>query len=155
MRRKYKLALQYALIALLLVGGGWLLWRFIASLPDIKAEDIISRDGIHWHPELAIVIKGKKQEISANIGIGGAHAPMHTHEADGVIHLERSGLIVRQHTRLGEFFRIWGKTFTQDCIFEHCNGPDGTVTMTVNGAPNEEYGDYEMKDGDKIEIRYK
>ncbi|MDP3947603.1 MAG: hypothetical protein Q8Q41_02850 [bacterium] len=154
MKKTHKQAIQYALITLLLLGGGWLLWRYIATLPEIEAKDIISRNGFHWHPELAITIKGGKFAIPANVGLGAVHEPTHTHAEDGVIHLEFSGLVLKQHTRLGEFFRVWGKTLTKDCIFEYCNGPEGKVTMTVNGVPNEEYGDYEMKDGDKIEIRY-
>ncbi|KKW47537.1 MAG: hypothetical protein UZ00_C0004G0009 [Parcubacteria group bacterium GW2011_GWA1_60_11] len=154
MKKAHKLAIQYTLIALLLIGGGWLLWRYIASLPEIKAEDIISRSGLHWHPELVISIRGERRTIPADIGLGAVHEPTHTHAEDGVVHLEYAGLVLRENTRLGEFFRIWGKTFTKDCVFEYCNGPEGRVTMTVNGIPNEEYGDYEMKDGDKVEIRY-
>ncbi len=154
MKKTHKQTIQYALIAFLLIGGGWLLWRYIASLPEIKAEDIVSRNGIHWHPELAISIRGERLTIPANIGLGAVHDPMHTHAEDGVVHLEFGSIVLKQNTRLARFFEIWGMRFSGDCIFEYCNGPDGKVTMTVNGTLNEEYGNYEMRDGDKIEIRY-
>lgn len=154
MKKSHKQAIQYALVALLFVGGGWLAWRYIASLPEIKAEDIISRNGIHWHTELAIVIRGEPRTIPANIGLGAIHNPMHTHTEDGVIHLEFDGIVLKQNTRLGRFFEIWGMQFSKDCILGYCNGLDGKVMMMLNGEPNDAYGDYEMKDGDKIEIRY-
>ena len=34
------------------------------------SSDIVSKEGIHWHPHLSIYVRGQKQEIPANIGIG-------------------------------------------------------------------------------------
>ena len=70
---------------------------------------------------------------------------MHTHESDGTIHLEFPGLVKRNDTTLGNFFRIWGKDFMSF---------GSSVTMMVNGKANTELDSYEMKDGDKIELRY-
>ena len=50
---------------LLLIGGIW--WSNSSQLND---SNIISTQGIHWHPQLAIYIDGKKQDIPANIGVG-------------------------------------------------------------------------------------
>src|SRR3989344_8320277 len=46
-----------------------LVW-LVASAPKTPESDIVSRTGFYWHPELAIYVKGQKQEIPANIGIG-------------------------------------------------------------------------------------
>lgn len=139
---------------ILIIGGGILgLGLFLVNRPSIQESIIISRQGIHWHAELSISILGQKQEIPTNIGIGfGGHKPIHTHEADGVIHMEFSGLVKKDDTRLARLFEIWDKKFSIDCIFDKCNGPEGQVNMLINGEPNYEFEDYIMRDGDKIEI---
>lgn len=74
--------------------------------PDIPDNQVAAREGIHWHPKLTITIKGEKQTIPANIGIGPQYqsnplfdssmgmTAIHTHEdaKDGIIHLEFEGL---------------------------------------------------------------
>lgn len=133
--------------------AGWLVWK-IATSPTIPAEDIVAKKGLHWHSELVIVIKGQKQEIPANIGIGAVHQGMHTHDGSGTIHLEMKGLVRKADITLGRFFEIWGKQLTSSCILEFCNGVDGSMKMSVNGNENHEFADYHLQDGDKIEIRY-
>lgn len=128
------------------------------SKSSVPKEDVLASNGIHWHPKLAITIDGKKQEIPANIGIGGAvHQEIHTHDQDakdGVVHLEMQGVVAKSDTKLGNFFRIWGKEFSSTKLFDKTNGPDGTVKMIVNGKENSEFENYLMRDGDKIEIKY-
>lgn len=140
---------------IVLVGGsiGSLVW-YAASRPPVPEDEIISRRGIHWHPELTIAIKGQKQEILANLGLGAVHQPVHTHDSTGVLHLEIQGPVRKDDTKLGRFFKIWGKEFNSNCIFDSCNGAEGKVTMKVNGSENTEFDNYEMKDKDKIEIQY-
>ncbi|MBI3573132.1 MAG: hypothetical protein HY092_02950 [Candidatus Kerfeldbacteria bacterium] len=139
----------------LVVGGGigWLIWS-AATQPPLPAGDIVSKNGIHWHPQLTITMNGKDQEIPANIGLGGAEEPIHTHDTTGTLHLEFPGLVTKDDIRLGHFFKIWGKTFTSQCIFDSCNGPNGQVAMTVNGKSNTEFDQYIMRDKDQIEITY-
>lgn len=145
---------------LLLVGGVW--WSNnleTKQLEDsgVNTSDIISKNGVHWHPQISIYANGDKQDIPANIGIGTKYAStptydqnmrmtaMHTHETDGTIHLEFSGTVTKENTKLKNFFSIWGKDFME---------LGSTVTMTVNGEESLELEEYEMKDGDKIELRY-
>lgn len=144
-RRFLRKFLKIGLPAILIVGGIiWLVW-YVKTLPPTPAGEVISYNGIHWHPNLAIYIKGQKQEIPANIGINPSfHSPIHTHDADGVLHMEMQGVITKKDTTLGRFFEIWGKKFASM----------GTATMLVNGIENKEFENYKMKDGDKIEIRY-
>lgn len=140
---------------ILIVGGsiGGFIW-YGATRPPIPEDDIISRSGIHWHPELSIVIKGQKQEISANVGLGAVHQTFHTHDTSGVLHLEQQDLVTKKDILLGRFFKIWGKEFNRSCIFDSCNGSGGKVAMLVNGKENTEFENYLTKDQDKIEIRY-
>lgn len=122
-----------------------------------KDPDIISTKGIHWHPELEIFVDGVKYEIPEDLGIGVEYASsstynpsmgmtqVHTHDDLPLIHFEFSGIVRKSDTRLGEFFAIWGKDFMSF---------GDEVVMTVNGVETQEYGNYEMKDGDKIVLRY-
>lgn len=136
-----------------------------ASTNTAQRADIISQQGIHWHPELAITIKGEKQPIHANIGTGMQYAGypqydsmmmmtnMHTHDASGKIHWEvMQGPVKQDDIRLSQFFTVWGKKFTSSCIFENCNGPEGRVKFKVNGKDNADFDNYLVKDGEKIEI---
>lgn len=115
--------------------------------PKIPPEQIIAKNGLHWHPKLTIYIKGEKQEIPTDIGLGAVHQPIHTHKEDykdGVVHMEMSGVVTKEQTTLGNFFRIWGKDFNFG----------GNPKMTVNGKENMDLNNYLMKNGDNIEIRY-
>ena len=125
---------------------GIIIWIF-ASQPKTLESEIISRAGFHWHPELVIYIKGEKQELPENIGIGAIHQPIHTHDDSdkGIIHMEFQGLVRKEDTVIGRFFKNWGKDMRSF----------GTnMKMTVNGEENTEYENYVMHDKDKIELWY-
>ncbi|MBI2623876.1 hypothetical protein HYW67_00050 [Candidatus Parcubacteria bacterium] len=141
LKRMTKIAL-----AVIIIGGGIgaFVW-YLATRPSIPEGEIISRRGLHWHPALTIFVQGEKQEIPANIGIGAVHNPVHTHDASGVIHLEFPGLVRGDDVKLGRFFEVWGKN-----VMEF----GSSVRMTVNGEENAELQNHQMKDGDKIELRY-
>jgi len=143
-KRFKKWSKRIAGIVLILGVAGSLVW-YVASRPATPEGEIVSRNGLHWHASLAIYAKGVQQDIPADIGIGAAHMPIHTHSADGVIHMEMSGLVKIGDLTLDKFFKNWGKNLKNF---------DGKMTMTVNGKDNAEFGSYVMKDSDKIEIRY-
>jgi hypothetical protein len=141
------------LVTLLLIGGMWWSRSFQATDPGA-----ISRSGIHWHPKLEIYVKGIKQEIPANIGIGVQYAgapgydpqmqmaAVHTHDDMPVIHIEiMNGPVRKEDLALGQFLNIWGKDMRSF---------GSNLRMTVNGKENIEYENYQMRDGDKIELRY-
>lgn len=123
--------------------GGMIWWSKSLQKND---PNVVSRTGIHWHSNLSILVNGEEQEVSPNIGItGGIMMPMHTHEPNGTIHIESSGIIRKKDVTLGQFFKIWGKDI---------NSFGTNVKMMVNGEENTELGEYVIKDGDKIELRY-
>jgi len=151
-RRTLKRLLGTGAVVLAASGAvGGIAW-YIATRPP---AEVVSRSGLHWHAGLRIVIKGKRWDPPANVGIGVVHNPVHTHDPDGVVHLEFKGLVTTEDLRLSEFFRAWGERFDRDCILEYCNGAGGTVRMFVNGEENREFERYMMKDRDKIEITYR
>ena len=135
-----------AFTALILGGGAWLLSK--GSNPGTPESEIIARSGIHWHPRLHIYVNGQKQPLKDGIGLRPIEQPIHTHKEDwqqGIIHLEISGLVTKDKTRLANFFKIWGKEF---------KGETGQVAMTVNGQSNSDLFNYPMKDGDQIELKF-
>ncbi len=137
------------LIGWSLVGAaiiGSLVW-FIMSQPKIPDAEIISRNGLHWHPALEIYVKGEKMEFPANIGIGATHQPVHTHEdaKEGVVHLEFEGPVRKSDTTLGKFFKSWGKDI---------RSLGANVTMTVNGQENMDLENYQIQDKDQIVLMY-
>jgi hypothetical protein len=128
---------------------------------------------LHHHAKLSIKIDGKSVTIPGNIGIDSnlyknhafdaygmkmpnmpsmpVMAPVHTHDAEGTIHIESTK--VRDYT-LGDFFSVWGVTFTDTCIMDKCNDGAKTVKMFVSGQPNTEFGNHVLKDGEQITIEY-
>lgn len=96
----------------------------------------------HIHPELKIFVDGVEEKVPANTGLGLQHRVLHTHEEDGVIHVESQD--TREYT-LGDFMSVWGKTIEREGY---------TVTMTVDGRPSTEFGNLKFKDGQKIVLTY-
>lgn len=125
---------------------GGLIW-YVATRPLITESDIVSRSSFHWHVQLTIYVKGEKQEIPANIGIGAVHQPIHTHDDSdqGIVHMEFQGIAQKQDIMLGQFFKNWGKDIRSF---------GANMKMTVNYEKNTEYENYVMRDKDKIELRY-
>lgn len=96
----------------------------------------------HIHIHLTVFVNGSARQVPAAIGIPGAQAQstpqgpfiatgtcfywLHTHAADGIIHVESP--IHRTYT-LGNFFDEWGQPLGPDQV-----GPaTGTVTAIYNG----------------------
>jgi hypothetical protein len=96
----------------------------------------------HIHAHLTIFVNGVAKQVPAAIGIPGAVAEqtptgpfigsgncfywLHTHAADGIVHIESP--VQRTYT-LGEFFDEWGQPLGTDQV-----GPDkGHVTVIYNG----------------------
>lgn len=146
-------------LSTLVIFAGAVIFLSKDSTSSVPKEDVVASTGIHWHPRLSISIKGEKQGLTNGIGLTGSiHQKMHTHAEDykeGVVHMEMQGVVTKDETKLGNFFRIWGKEFSSTKIFDKINGPEGTVKMKVNGKENLEFENYKMKDADIIEITYK
>ena len=86
----------------------------------------------HYHPELAIEIDDEAVQVPTNIGIDpmtGAMSALHTHSADGVIHVEADR--VGEQFTLGQLFTQWDVHLTRSKL----GGVSGTLTVTVNGSP--------------------
>jgi len=108
----------------------------------------------HSHSLLHVYNDGRLVETPANIGIdrpNKAYSSVHTHEPDGIIHLESS----RPHKfTLGDLFVIWGVRFGTESLGSLENDGDEQVRVYVNGKAVKNAPDYVMKDGDNIAIGY-
>jgi hypothetical protein len=96
----------------------------------------------HIHTHLTIFVNGQQRQVPAGIGIPGAVAQqtqagpfidsgtcfywLHTHAADGIIHIESP--VQRTYT-LGEFFDEWGQPLGPSQV----GSAHGKVTVIVNG----------------------
>src|SRR5713226_1495048 len=115
---------------------------------------------MHFHPHLNLMIDGKPATVPSQIGIDpslwkdhsldqygmqamangmSGMAPLHTHDATGIIHVESS--IIRNYT-LGQFVNIWGGFDTNA----------KAVKATVDGAPVSDYKNIILRDGEQINL---
>lgn len=102
------------------------------GLPALAAEG----RAVHLHEHLSLFVHGARLTVASRIGIGrntAFFAPIHTHGADGIIHVE-SPPVQRPYT-LGAFFDVWGVRLSADCLGGYCQGEDGRLHVYVNGAP--------------------
>ena len=115
-----------------------------------------SSDISHTHSTLSIFIDGDEISIPQNIGIQDSVCPdgmrgIHTHDDTGRLHIETPSQI---DAPVGAFFNIWGETFNSEQIFNNVANSSKEVVMLVNDVINDEFENYIMLDGDKIEIFY-
>ena len=107
----------------------------------------------HIHPKLSIIIDGATQAIPENIGVkNNCMNPLHTHDASGMIHVESP---VQKDFTLGDFFAVWGKTFSKDQILDTVVTTPAKLTVRVNGTSVDTYENTIMNDKNQIEIEYK
>ncbi len=139
----------------ILIGGIFLISK--SDNINVPEDQIVAKQGLHWHPKVTVSIKGEKQEIPANLGLGAVHGKIHTHKQDnkeGVVHMEMQGVVTKEDTKLAHLFQVWGKDFSSTKLFDKTTGSEASVKMTVNSQENQEFENYLMKDGDNIEIKY-
>ncbi len=85
----------------------------------------------HIHMHLDIYVNGKHIAIPPFIGLEPSIpviADLHTHAADGIIHLEAP---TSEDLTLGQFFGVWGVKLTSNCLATLC----GKLQLYVNGKP--------------------
>lgn len=110
--------------------------RQVARLRSIGLAPLSPAEGtaVHIHQHLDLYVDGAKVPVPAGIGIDPAvgFAPLHTHDASGVIHIESP--TARGYT-LGELFAVWGVRFTPSCLGGYCAAGDRRLRVYVDGRP--------------------
>jgi hypothetical protein len=164
----------------ILVAGATLGAAILLSPPpppphETGPGEIISNSPMHIHPQLTILNLGAPVTIPASIGIqGGPYAdhsldhwldqregqvgslaPIHTHDASGLIHVEAS--VTRGFT-LGEFFSVWGQPLGPSQTTALYADAHHRLTLTSNGVlvANTEaaWHNLVLKDSQDIVIKY-
>lgn len=140
---KRNIIIASAVFIVLILGLAVWLQRLDGEKPT--DTELLSSKGLHFHADFSLVVKGEPTTIPAGIGLSTTHNPIHTHDEPGVIHMEFPGIVRKGDLALGNFFRVWGKDMQSF----------GTnMKMTVNGVENTEFGNYQMKDKDKIVLTF-
>jgi hypothetical protein len=96
----------------------------------------------HIHTRLTVFVNGESVKVPYGVGIadpqaqptsagpfvggGSCFSWLHTHAADGIIHIESP---VRRTYTLGNFFDVWGQPLSATQVGPH----KGTVTAIYNG----------------------
>jgi hypothetical protein len=108
----------------------------------------------HIHAVLRVYANGQQVEVPAHIGIdpeGRFLAPLHTHDASGVIHIEASQAYP---FTLGQFFTIWGVKFTNAQLGAYVADAANVLSVYVNGTHVPDPVDYLMKPHDHVLVAY-
>ena len=102
-----------------------------AGLP--YAEEMLK---IHYHAHLDVIIDGKPMPVPPYLGFVASGnkvlglAPLHTHDASGIIHIEND---VPATFVLGQVFTEWGVRFTSTCLGASCTGGGKQLAVFVDG----------------------
>jgi len=115
------------------VNGGKNSASYIAAAGLPYSEEMLS---VHYHAHLDVIVDGQPVVVPPYIGfvVTGSHvnglAPLHTHQNDGIIHIENS---VPATFVLGQFFVEWGVRLTKSCIGGLCTGKGNELAFFVDG----------------------
>lgn len=91
---------------------------------------------VHYHAHLDVIIDGKPTEVPPYVGFivqnqkATALAPLHTHDASGIIHIEND---VPATFLLGQFFVEWGVRLSPTCVGGYCADATHDLGFFVNG----------------------
>ena len=112
----------------------------IAGIPCGSTEQL----RYHVHARVTVFVNGKPRTVPLGVGIGKprrvnptADGPfaangscfsfLHTHAADGIVHIEAPGQVT---FKLGQFFELWGQRLDR----RHLGRYRGQVVAYVNGT---------------------
>jgi hypothetical protein len=112
------------------------------------------KEKYHVHALMRIYRDGLLVPVPANVGIdtkGKVIAPIHTHDATGVLHFESDKPF--PHT-LGDVFEVWGVTLGPGQLGSLKNGDGRTLRIYVNGKRITDPATYAIKKNDVIVARF-
>lgn len=146
--------LIYALLgAAVLAGVTFFLIQAGTPAPFDATKVCLSTETYHIHPHLSILVDGTEQVIPKGVGIASPTCirPLHTHETDGVIHVEFE---YQRDFTLAEFFKVWNQPYGADQVWNYKKDATHDLTLTVDGQPRNDWSVI-LKDQQKIVINYR
>jgi hypothetical protein len=108
----------------------------------------------HIHSMLRVYVNGKQIPVPSQIGIdpqGQYLAPLHTHDASGIMHLEANQVYP---FTLGQFITVWGVKFTDTQIGSYVSNGTSSLAVYVNGKRIADPVNYKMRAHDLIVLGY-
>ena len=109
---------------------------------------------LHLHSHLSVFVDGEQVPVPSDIGISGSlHAPLHSHDETGVLHVESAN--PSSTFTLGDYFDVWGVRLTPTCIGGYCKQGQKSLHVFVDGE--EHAGDPRqigLTDREEITIAY-
>jgi hypothetical protein len=94
----------------------------------------------HFHPHLDLIDDGQAIPVPGGIGIegydptstgGSAYSPLHTHQDDGVIHVESADQTATY--TLGQFFDVWEVPLSENQLGGLTTDSSDVLCAYVNG----------------------
>ena len=89
---------------------------------------------LHIHQHLDVLVHGKPVAVPKNIGIdtaAGTAAPLHIHDASGIIHVESA---TRRTFTLGELMTVWGLKFDASHLGGYTADATNSLQVFRNGT---------------------
>jgi hypothetical protein len=93
---------------------------------------------VHYHAHLSILIDGNETTLPAGVGIDQTDQClywMHTHQADGVIHIEAPKSAATRKFTLGNIFDIWHKPLDSTHVGDTTLTSSQKLVIYVDGKP--------------------
>ena len=111
----------------------------------------VGDESYHAHALLTVYRDGEQVPVPADLGYDerGAHASLHTHTPDGVVHMEADD---PYPYTVAHVMTTWGVTFDADTLGSDTSQGDKQVHVYVNGEPAGP--DAPLKDGDNVVVAY-
>ena len=168
-RKKYsqqkEIKIKHKIVPVLAVVGLIVLLISISYENAGTKKDEVNGDGdmivvpenefYHVHADFAVYINGKKMDFNSPMydqRDPRIHLHVRNKYGDSVIHVEG------EHVKLGEFFTSIGMRLTEKCFrttsVNFCNDDKRTLKFYVNSIRNKDFGNYDIKDLDRILITF-
>lgn len=111
----------------------------------------VGDESYHAHALLSVYRDGEQVPVPADLGYDerGAHSSLHTHTADGVIHMEADD---PYPYTLAHVMTTWGVAFDQDTLGGDTASGKNEVHVYLDGEAATP--DVELADGDNVVIAY-
>lgn len=150
-KRKFQL-IAIGVIAAVAIGIGFGVYNYMQNPP--RTANFGPIGSAHEHAALKLFINNEEPIDFSE--------PRYQVQSRFIHFEDRNGVVVHRHATnvdLGFFFQSLDMEFNDQCIklvdgTSYCNDGENTLKMYVNGARNNMYDEYVLKDGDRILITY-
>jgi hypothetical protein len=115
------------------VNGGAKSGGYVAAAGFVSSSEMLT---VHYHAHLDVIANGKPVTVPPYLGFVAKGrrivglAPLHTHDASGIVHIENS---VPAKFLLGQLFVEWGVRLSAHCIGGLCADRQHDFAVFVDG----------------------